>query len=857
MRRWVTVMLLASLNLLTRSPETVVAVAPPARLTAAQREQLALCDRWLRRADARYAAGEIDEAITALKKGLALERAVFGMLRAATLPLLTGLARLQEQQEQFVEALAARQEHWRTLREYQGEADWQVQDALLDIEDCRLLARLEGKQRQRLRQAEQWNNRVVRLWQEGKSHEALGLAQKALAARREILGEKHRLTAQSWLNLGAQQQALQRQEEAERCYLQALQIRQKLYPPVRYPQGHPDLAGSINNLGFLHQAEGEYGKAEPLLARALKMNEASAAALAESAPEATALNYLASLPATRDAYLSTTRRLPKRDAYLAVWQSKAALSRVYEARHLAVLAGLGSPKVKSLWEQLVALRRQRERLLLAPLAANSRTRDDRLKQIDESIGKLQEELRPLLPAVPRAEKLARSKPEELQKALPPGVVLIDLLRYTFIEQDAKVRGEKGEKRTLCYVAFVVTRDRIRRVELGPAKAIEEAVADWRGAVTAWKPGRREATRQAARVRELLWNKVETHLPADTSLVYLAPDADLSRVPWAALPGRKPGRVLLEEMALAVVPHGVFLLDRLTAAREKPKGKAALLALGGVHYDRKPSKETNSRAANHVVGSDKLTWDFLPGSAQELEQVRKLAGTMRVASLSGTGASRSAVLEALPGAHYAHLATHGFFASREFRSVLQLDEKLFGRGWRGERAGAGSRSPLVLSGLVLAGANLAETADRGILSADAIVSLPLDKMYLAVLSACETGLGDVAGGEGVFGLQRAFHLAGTRNVVASLWKVDDAATTALMVLFYRHLQEEKRPAIEALRRAQLSLYYHPEAVKEWAQGKRGPNVKKSFKGSAVVPPPAVKGRAPSHWWAAFVLSGPGN
>src|SRR5262245_6393891 len=100
-------------------------------------------------------------------------------------------------------------------------------------------------------------------------------------------------------------------------------------------------------------------------------------------------------------------------------------------------------------------------------------------------------------------------------------------------------------------------------------------------------------------------------------------------------------------------------------------------------------------------------------------------------------------------------------------------------------GAGSRSPLVLFGLVCSGANLPETPNRGVLTAEAIVGLDLRKMNLAVLSACESGLGESAGGEGVYGLVRAFHIAGTRNVAASLWKVEDEATAALMVLFYRH------------------------------------------------------------------------
>ena len=91
-----------------------------------------------------------------------------------------------------------------------------------------------------------------------------------------------------------------------------------------------------------------------------------------------------------------------------------------------------------------------------------------------------------------------------------------------------------------------------------------------------------------------------------------------------------------------------------------------------------------------------------------------------------------------------------------------------------------------------------------MTAEEVGALDLDGCELAVLSACETGLGRTAGGEGVLGLQRAFHEAGCRTVVASLWKVDDAATAALMTRFYEHLWVEKRSPIESLRRAQLDM-----------------------------------------------------
>src|SRR5262249_56935438 len=113
-------------------------------------------------------------------------------------------------------------------------------------------------------------------------------------------------------------------------------------------------------------------------------------------------------------------------------------------------------------------------------------------------------------------------------------------------------------------------------------------------------------------------------------------------------------------------------------------------------------------------------------------------------------------------------------------------------------GAGAKAPPTnpATGLVDLGA--------GIMTAEEVAGLDLSACALAVLSACETGLGRTAGGEGVLGLQRAFHQAGCRTVVASLWKVDDVATAALMARFYEHLWGEGLSAIEALRLAQLDM-----------------------------------------------------
>ena len=128
-------------------------------------------------------------------------------------------------------------------------------------------------------------------------------------------------------------------------------------------------------------------------------------------------------------------------------------------------------------------------------------------------------------------------------------------------------------------------------------------------------------------------------------------------------------------------------------------------------------------------------------------------------------------------------------------------------------------------------------------------MPLRGLWLAVLSACETGPGHVAAGEGVFGLQRAFHQAGAHNVVASLWKVDDEATAALMRLFYHRLWVEKKPPLQALREAQLWLYDHPERIAEVTRTRGLSKVPRTDRQAG--------GRAPTKLWASFVLSGSGS
>ncbi len=314
------------------------------------------------------------------------------------------------------------------------------------------------------------------------------------------------------------------------------------------------------------------------------------------------------------------------------------------------------------------------------------------------------------------------------------------------------------------------------------------------------------------------------------------------------------------------PAGGLLVRRRAAwvafagTAEPPWGreprKGVLLAVGGVSYDR-------NGASSDKAGKP---WPVLSASDKEraavVVLVRKLAAPPEIVERSGADADVTHLLKDLPRARWAHLATHGFFAAPDTKEREHLflpgDFRFGVRGT--ERQGATARNPLTQSGLVLAGANQPTDADPGLLTGEVIAGLDLDGLDLAVLSVCRTGLGEQYNGEGVFGLQRGFHIAGAKNVVASLWTVDDESTAALMNLFYYHLWEKNEPPLEALHHAQLELYRNPQGVPALARGRGAADWDETMQ--VVTKPPADPKAAPQRPaavrdWAAFVLSGAGR
>jgi CHAT domain-containing protein/tetratricopeptide (TPR) repeat protein len=727
------------------------------------------------------------------------------------------------------------------------------------------------------------NDLGLLLTNEGDYGGARGYYERALAMNEALFPEDryprgHPQLAVSLSGLG-QLLADRGDYDGARGYLERAQaMNEALFPEDRYPGGHPFLALSLHNLGYLLYFEGQLTAALPLLQRAVDITQDGAELILDVSSEAESYDYLASLPGSIHGLLSVSCRVPGQveATYARVWRDKAAVARALRRRQAALIGRAGDKAdTRHALDSWRDARRQIARLVLATsVGRDDPGRDQRLRSLTAEKERLERDLAAELTEFAREQALARSRHTRLIELLPAGTIVLDLVAFYRLERDPKIRGEKGWRLTPSYVGFVLVKGQpVRQVDLGPAGPINEAVRAWRAAIL-----NRQASPAGEVVRRTVWEPLARHFPPGTTTVLIAPDSELTSVPWGALPRDRPGTVLLEQYALATIPHAPFLLDRLTAPPRSPGAGDLVLAIGGVDYDGtprplgEPAVRTDLLALRRAEtergrgSGDGEGWRSLPGTAREVEAVAKRAAPRPLLRLEGTEASTARLLRELPRVRWAHVATHGFFADPKVRSILQPDPKLF--AFEGSQRAAGLRNPLVLSGLVLAGANRPSAAvaqadragdDLGIVTAEAIAGLPLQDLELVVLSACETGLGLVGGGEGVFGLQRAFHLAGAHNVIASLWKVDDNATAALMALFYDQLWRLNKPPIEALRAAQLALYHHPELVGKLARARGTPDFDK-----LVQRPEAVAGgggpgprRADAKDWAAFVLSGWGR
>jgi CHAT domain-containing protein/Flp pilus assembly protein TadD len=659
---------------------------------------------------------------------------------------------------------------------------------------------------------------------------------------------------------------------------------------------HLDYACCLANLATLTFSTGKFEEAEDLYRQALDIRLGLAYGVGRWLPEARLQDFLIQIDVRPDALLSSMRyrdAIDRREAYQAAWKTRGVATRLVTTRGALVCK---APEAKRGIQKLQRVSQQLAQVTLATTEPDLReSRRRRLKRLHTEKEALEAQIAKISVEYLRQTEIEEADVSDLATLLGEKMAVIDIIKPGQLDPPAVGKPLRLRKH---YEAFVLRPGdeesgyTVAWVHLGPKEAIDKAVADWRSTLTGNGPSATAAlhtapaaeqasdakcfTRMPERLlREAIWDKLEPHL-AGCSKVVIIPDGDLHFIPWNALPGRKAGSYLIEDYAISVAPYGQQLYAALTDTHSA--GEETLL-VGGVAYDQPPAAVKSELSTADPTGcsrgpslEERITWPRLPGTAAEIQSVAALGqGTERHLSvITGTGASETHLRTALPGCRRIHLATHGFFADERFRSWAGHDlqgEQLLSPGGSfvtASRSHVTQHNPMILSGIVLAGANLPPATDElglptgqdGILTAEEIVGLDLRGTDLVVLSACETGLGRVAGGEGVMGLTRAFHMAGAKTVMASLWKVDDAATQALMKEFYKNLWEKKLGKLESLRQAQLAMIYGYEPTTgKLRAGFVHQNIDEQAIEHARRRLASEKGNPlPPFYWAAFTLSG---
>jgi CHAT domain-containing protein len=516
-------------------------------------------------------------------------------------------------------------------------------------------------------------------------------------------------------------------------------------------------------------------------------------------------------------------------------------------------------------KQLLDVRRQLTSLVIAGAqgAAENRRKEqvDRLQQQEEQLsrGIARSTGRPTL-----AQHWI--EPGALRKAIPAEAVLVDIARFDDYDfQSTGEENTWKPSRYAAWIIPPAGKGEISIVDLGEAERMDAAVnslqksmrvamgsSNSTGAIAT--NGEVDAEKQIlepfTNVARLALRPLLEAIPADTKQILLSPDGQLWLVPWAALP-MADGKYAIEQYQIRYLTSSRDLVASETAGSAPDTGTAPAGTEGGAYdqpklnrpvvfadpdYDLAPGQvETATRNVLRGSGTVNATLRSVSGG-------RTLSALPKVGRLKGTAAEAAAIKPTL--ASFAHaepityldqfategvfkallrpqvlvLSTHGFFLDDQQEQRDERDGSVASPAQRSAPAltidGKPVENPLLRCGLLLTGCNSSigvkvsqttqanQPTDDGILTGMEIVGTDLRGTELVVLSACETGLGDVHNGEGVAGLRQAFQLAGAKSVVATLWQIPDQDSAQIVSRFFANLAEGQSKA-DALRNAQLA------------------------------------------------------
>lgn len=668
------------------------------------------------------------------------------------------------------------------------------------------------------------------LYGHGAGHrEAEPLLRRALAMQQKLLGPEHPDVATSLNTLAILLRWQGKYVDAEFMLRRALAIRHKLLGTE-----HPDVAINLGDLAWVLMSQGRYAEAEPLYRQALdeerkllgrlhpavaiSLDHVSALLLSQSRPEETASLFQQTLlireqqiraavsetrvqalfnefGAQEDAiYGLTLGQTASQFSELAMRVALLWKGRTAEAGALAnrlIHRSLGRPEVKRRFDEWTAVRQQREFLLYRGLGKISPA--EYQKQLEDLLVQAESLEHALAADVPEIRNVQPPPLNEIiaqvAQRLPQNGVLLEVVSAKPFQGYG--RADKKEWGPAHFIALLLFPDQhIVTVDLGEAERIDTLVEAFRRDLASPRSHPEPA---AQALYAALFDRLLGHL-AGRHEVFLSLDESLNLVPFDAL--HDGTGYLLGRYRFHYLTTGRDLLRKPPQQRPGPA-----LVLGNPDFGlmRTTGAVDGSRFYSQFTSLPSLTW-----GQREAETVARLLG---VQPLLGAAAKEETLRGDL-APRVLHIATHGIFLSDLAASMMPgaarsalIEVHLQGSGPASTASPPerlpGEFGPMNRSALLFAGVRQApeheDKAKDGLLTAEEARSLNLDGTQLVVLSACDTGIGTTERGQGVYGLRRAFLIAGAETVVTSLWRVSDQATSELMTSYYQRLLAQQKPA----------------------------------------------------------------
>lgn len=725
--------------------------------------------------------GQYDKAIDLFKQALEIKKKVFGEINPEYVRTLNS----------YAEVYLLKGDHAKAL--------------MLQKESIEITRKLFGETHPDM--AAGYYNMATLYYNENDLKKALEFCNSTLQLQIKILGADHPAVANSYDLLGNINLQLHRNDEALNNYQAALNIRKKMMNAV-----HPDYIKSLYNLAVVYIKEKEFTTAASLLttadSAALIHIENSYSSLSEDEKliylhnRENEFQYLPSL-----LYLHKTK-----DPAIAnhIYSNAISLKSMVLFHQQQVYNSIRASndsvnlKLYNDWRFNKAFIGKQILLPAAKRISDFDSLTDVTNQMEQQLSRMSSSFRnnSLLPV---------TGTEKIMQRLTQQEAMIEFIRFRLYNN--------GWTDSVIYAALILLpgRKNVTFVPLFEEKQLKTLLRfsnnSGEAAINYLYPAANNETETSKTLYKLIWQPLQPFL-AGMHTVYYSPCGLLYKLSFAAMhAGNK--KMLVDDYTLQQL---LCTRNLLTASNDKRYVTTASL-WGSIDYNAtaiNTVSSTDSFAAYEISpafnesSSNKtyaMLWQSLPGTKTEIENIFQLFSAKNITCTLATANQASEEAFKKMDGHapeVIHIATHGFF----------LRPTVAGNTTGTDTYAANSfsvqKNPMFRSGLLMAGANAAWSgnstlinAEDGVLTAYEIAQLNLSNTQLVTLSACETALGDIEGNEGVFGLQRAFKIAGAKQILMSLWKVPDAQTDELMLLFYTSLLDGNN-ANTALRNAQLTL-----------------------------------------------------